>query len=711
MTGPFSQLTLAQVAAYPRPGMAVPSALRFTPDGAAVTYLFSEEGSLVRSLWRADLTTGARAVLAGPPPASTSEATLSRDEELRRERARLRELGVTGYEFASNSPAPVFVVPGGGRLWVGSDGDPVAEVDGSAGAVDPRLSPDGSQVAFVRDDELCVLPLTGGVARRLTSGAGGGVTNGLAEFIAQEELDRSRGFWWGPDSDRIAFVRADSSHIPEFAILHQGGGSVETELHRYPFAGQPNALVHLGVVDLASGATTWMDLGPDTDIYLARVGWQPGGRLTAQVLSRDQRTLRLLAFDSAGAASLLLEEHIVPWLNLHGDTTFLEDGRFLWLSEASGHCHLSLHAPDGSLVRGLTSGDWDITQLVGVDERRAFAYFIATVDSPLGRHLYRVPLDGGEPARVTHEPGWHAAVLAPDGEHFVDVWSNREHSPAVAVRPVEGGSAPLVIAEASSTAGALGLQPPEFTSFNTATGVPVYGALYHPPALDHSRRYPLIVSVYGGPHAQRVTDTWSMTVDLRAQYLAQQGYVVAVFDNRGSAGRGLAFEAAIAGRLGAVEVDDQAAGVRHLESRPYIDTSRAGIYGWSYGGYMTLMALLRAPEVFKVGVAGAPVTDWDGYDTGYTERYLGTPGSNPEGYRASSILPLAANLRGRLLLVHGMVDENVHFRHTSRLITALTGADQDYELLVFPEERHMPRDARGMEYQERRVTRFLIDHL
>lgn len=711
MTGPFSQLTLAQVASYPRPGMAVPSALRFTPDGAAVTYLFSAEGSLVRSLWRFDLTTGAREVLAGPPPASTSEASLSREEELRRERARLRELGVTGYEFASHAPAPVFLVPGGGRLWAGVDGAPVREIEGSAGAVDPRLSPDGSQVAFVRDDELYVLPVAGGVARQLTSGAGSGVTNGLAEFIAQEELDRSRGFWWSPEGDRVAFVRADNRHIPEFAILHQGGDGIESELHRYPFAGEPNAVVQLGVVDLVSGATTWMDLGPDTDIYLARVGWQPGGRLTAQVLSRDQRTLRLLAFDAAGTATPLLEEHIEPWLNLHGDTDFLEDGRFLWLSEATGHCHLSLHAPDGSLVRGLTSGDWDITQLVGVDERRALVYFIATAASPLGRHLYRVPLDGGEPVQVTHEPGWHAAVLAPDGSRFVDVWSNREHSPAVAIRPLEGGADPMVISEASSTAGVLGLQPPEFISFSTATGVPIHGALYHPPGLDQSHRYPLIVSVYGGPHAQRVTDTWSMTVDLRAQYLAQQGFVVAVFDNRGSAGRGLAFEAPIAGCLGAVEVEDQVAGVRHLESRRYIDTSRTAIYGWSYGGYMTLMALLRAPDVFRVGVAGAPVTDWDGYDTGYTERYLGTPASNPEGYRESSVLPLAANLRGRLLLVHGMVDENVHFRHTSRLITALTGADRDYELLVFPEERHMPRDARGMEYQERRVTRFLIDHL
>ena len=229
--------------------------------------------------------------------------------------------------------------------------------------------------------------------------------------------------------------------------------------------------------------------------------------------------------------------------------------------------------------------------------------------------------------------------------------------------------------------------------------------------LEPGRRYPLVVSVYGGPHVQRVADDWMLTVDLRAQYLAQQGYVVLKLDNRGSLNRGLAFEAAIADRMGTVEVDDQVAGVRHMAALPYVDGSRVGIYGWSYGGYMTCMAMMRAPDVFKVGVSGAPVTDWDGYDTGYTERYMGTPQSNPEGYHDSSVLTHAAKLQGRLLLVHGMVDENVHFRHTARLIVALTAADKDYDLLVFPEERHMPRDLKGMEYQERRVLDYLNRNL
>ena len=712
MTKPLERLTLTDVARVPRPGTVVPAALAFTPDGEAVTYLFSEDGSLVRSLWRYDIATGERRVLAGPPPSSLSESQLSHEEEMRRERARLRELGVTSYQWARRASPPVLLVPAGGKLLVGAGDDQLREMRGVAGAIDPQLSADGQRVAYVCDGELFVAAVGGGAPRQLTSGAEDGLTHGLAEFIAQEELDRDHGFWWNDAGTHIAYIRADSRHIPDYPIVHQGKDEVEIEHHRYPFAGQANAILDLGVVDIESGSTTWMDLGDERDIYIGRVQWRPNGRLTAQVLSRDQKRLQLFEFDSdSGTRRTLIDERQEPWINLHDDARFLDTGEFLWSSERTGYRHLYLHDEGGRETRAVTSGEFVVTRLVAVDQERRLAYFSATKDSVLERHLYVASLDGGEVRRITEGRGWHGAIVAKDGRRFIDVWSSVSHAPRVTLRTIDGAVAAELFGNEGATADDLGLRPPEFVQIAAPDGSTLHGALYGPPATADGARYPLIVSVYGGPHVQRVMDEWSLTVDLRAQYLAQEGYVVFKLDNRGSFNRGLAFEGALADRMGTVEVDDQVAGVRHLSQLPYVDAGRVGIYGWSYGGYMTCMAMLKAADVFKVGVAGAPVTDWDGYDTGYTERYMGTPVTNAEGYHDSSVLTHVEKLRGRLLIVHGMTDENVQFRHTARLIAALTGAQKDYDLLLFPEERHMPRDLKGLEYQERRVTDYFKHNL
>lgn len=710
MSRAFDTITVEQVARYPRPGMTFPGRLGFTPDSLAVTYLFSAAGDLVRSLWRYDVASGEARVVAGPA-AGSAGAVLSLEEELRRERLRLRELGVTDYQFAPRAEREVLLVPGGGRLSVSHDGSPFVELAGCEGAQDPRLSPDGTRVAFVRDGDLHVADLPSGEVRRLTFAAEPGLTCGLAEFIAQEELDRARGFWWSRDSARIAFVEADERHIPEYPIVHQGTPAASVERHRYPFAGEANARLRLGVVDVASGVVTWMDLGADFDFYVADVYWTPAGSLAVDVLSRDQRVLRLLLFDE-GRPVTLIEERQEPWLNLGHDTRFLESGEILRGSERSGYRHLYLHAADGSLVRQLTAGEWVATRLVGVDEARRLAYVLGTRDGALERHLYTVRLDGGEVIRLTEEPGWHDVVLSENGEWLLDSWSDRHHAPVIVLRPTRGGGSRLLFANEGNTAAELGLEPPQLLTVTAADGeTPLDAALYSPPGMEAGVRYPLVVSVYGGPHAQSVFDAWALTVDLRAQYLARQGYLVLKVDNRGSANRGLAFEAPIWRRMGSVELDDQVAAVNQLVASGQADPARVGVYGWSYGGYMTGMAMLRAPELFRVGVAGAPVTDWGGYDTAYTERYMFTPRDNPEGYRQSSLLSHVGGLRGRLLLVHGMVDENVHFRHTARLVVALAAAQRSYDLLLFPEERHMPRDAKGLEYQERRVLGYFLDHL
>ncbi len=712
MTLPYERISIEQVATFPRPGMNVPANIRFAPGDRAVTYLFSSEGSLVRSLWRYDLETGERSIVAGPSSQAVEEEQISREEELRRERLRLRELGVTDYHFAKDAVRQVLLVPSASGIQVRIGDDPWLTLPGTQGALDPRLSDDGSQVGFVRGGDLFVTPVASGAPRRLTETAEDGLSNGLAEFIAQEELDQDRGFWWSPDGSRIAFVEADSRHVPKYSIVHQGKDTIDVEEHRYPFAGKANAHVRLGVADVATGGITWMDLGEDPDIYLARVDWRPGNVLTAQVLSRDQESLQLLSFNGeTGSSRVLLDERRQPWINLHSDLRYLESGEFLWSSEASGFRHLSLHTPTGAQIRQLSGGDWMVTAVAGVDKQRRTAHIVGTRDDPRQRHLYAVSLDTGKTTRLTAEPGWHDCTVSRDGAYFIDRWSSLEHSPRVAIRRTDASLVTMLHEAPDADAVPLGLRPPAFFDVPIPGGPTLHGAVYNPPALEPGRRYPLIVSVYGGPHAQRVADDWTLTVDLRAQYLAQEGFVVIKVDNRGSANRGLAFEAPIDHAMGSVEVDDQAAAVRHVAQWAHVDASRTGVYGWSYGGYMTCLCLMKEPGIFKVGVAGAPVTDWDGYDTGYTERYMGTPQENPDGYRESSVLSHVERLEGKLLLVHGGIDENVHFRHTARLITALTAAQKPYDLVLFPEERHMPRGAKGLEYQERRLVDYFKANL
>ncbi|MBL8947069.1 MAG: S9 family peptidase, partial [Myxococcales bacterium] len=345
-------------------------------------------------------------------------------------------------------------------------------------------------------------------------------------------------------------------------------------------------------------------------------------------------------------------------------------------------------------------------------ETRGVVYFTGTKDGPTEQHLYRVPLAGGEITRMTTDPGMHGVVMDPAFNVFVDTHSSMEAPYSVSVRAVDDGSLRhRVPVPADPRVAALALQPPELVTLPSRDGVTLHGAIYRPGPEAGPGPWPVIVSVYGGPHAQRVTNGWDMTVDMRAQYLRSLGYLVFKLDNRGSARRGLAFEGAIARDLGNLEVQDQVDGVNWLVAQGLADPKRVGIYGWSYGGYMAAMALMRAPETFKAAVAGAMVSSWDGYDTHYTERYMGTPANNPEGYRNSSVMTHVDKLQGHLMIVHGLIDENVHFRHSARLIDALVKARKPYEVQLFPGERHMPRAEADRVYMEERMRDFFGTHL
>ena len=696
--------------------MVAPSSARFSPDGSFVTFLHSSNDSMTLDLFAIDLATGERRRLA-EPVAGVSEDAISLEEKLRRERGRDLSLGMSRYAWADDAAVILVPLPDGAHILNLSTRQlrlVAAAADGPV--IDPRVSPDGTHVAFVRDAEVYVVPTDGAApARQITAGArGAGRTHGLAEFIAQEEMGRSAGFWWSTDSTQLAVAEVDETHIPVYRIVHQGSDQVGPEAeedHRYPFAGADNARVRLGVVDVASASPVepqWLvDVG---DGYLARVDWCKDGTLAVQVENREQTRLELRRVDArSGASSLLVAEESDVWINLHDHFRALDDGRFIWSSERSGFRHLELRNADGSLARSLTHGEWVVTTLDAVDEQRGRVWFTATREGPRERHAYEVGFDAGEPRRLTTEPGSHAIVIDHARERFLDTFASAERPPSVTVRSLADGSTFAVLHdERDPRIDSVGLAPPEFTTLSTRDDIELHALVYRP---GGGGPFPTVVSVYGGPHAQRVVDHWSVTASLRAQYLRQQGYLVIAVDNRGSANRGLEFEAPIKWDMGHVEVDDQVDAVRHFVALGLADPARVAIYGWSYGGYMSALCLAKEPDTFTAAVAGAPVTAWDGYDTHYTERYMGTPESNPAGYKSSAVLTHAGGISGNLMVVHGLIDENVHFRHTARLQNALIAHRVPAELLLFPDERHVPRHERDRIYMEERIVDFLQRNL
>jgi dipeptidyl-peptidase-4 len=581
-------------------------------------------------------------------------------------------------------------------------------VQGASGA---SLSPDGSLVSFTTNGDLYAAPISGGSPLRLTDDAEPGVFNGLAEFVASEELGRFEGAWWSSDSRSIAFAHVDERGIPPFTITHAAGHEPAEEIHHYPFPGGPNAHVSLRVAPADGSKMHEVDLEMQADDYLARALPHPDGGWLTAVLPRDQRTLSWHRVAADGSAERLWAEEGDPWINLDNDTRVLPDGRILRSTERTGFRHLELRSPDGSLDRVLTAGDWVVTGVVGLAAGRREVLFTATRDGVLERHLYAVPWDApepvGDPVRLTVEPGWHAAVASLDGERWIDTWSNLRHSPRVTVAGRHG--TPLLIHAASTTAADEGLEPPALVELTAADGqTPLHAAVYRSSRRDEGvGPAPGVVWVYGGPHSQYVKDAWELTTHGLRQCLAESGAAVVVVDNRGTGFRGLAFEAAVDGQLGGNEVADQAAAVRQLAKQGLLDARGVGIVGGSYGGFMTIMAMALEQDIFTTGVAIAPVSEWTGYDTAYTERYLGTPTENPEAYHASSALTHAAQVQGDVLLIHGTIDENVHFRHSERLIQAFRAAGREVELVQLPEQRHRTRGVAIRERERRTIAHLL----
>jgi dipeptidyl-peptidase 4 len=692
---PDELLTPARV--FASPDLSGPHArgVQMAPDGSAVTYLKTKpEDVSVTDLWITEVADGTGRLLIDGAALTPKDHQLSEAEKSHRERAGVQTHGVVDYAW--DEEARFIVVPVEGQLWLYTRNTGAVRqlTNTSASDIDAKVSPRGTYVSFIRDDNLFVVPTAGGPARPLTEGGTELESWGTAEFIAQEEFDRPSGYWWSPDETRVALCHVDQSDVEviERPEINAGGASVVRQ--RYPRAGHRNARVELYVEDVTTLVRTKVDLGAVSDIYIPRVDWSKDGRtLYVQRLSRDQRHLDLLAVDAAtGAAQVILTESSPHWVEVTSDFTPLHDGRFLWTSERSGYRHVYLYSGRGRLVAQLTRGEWPVDKIEGVDEARGVALIGASKDDPTERRLYTISWTRpGPPVAVTPGGGWWTAEVAKRGGTFAGTWQDPATPPQTALYRFDGSRVQWI--EENRLAPGHPYFPylsrhrlPQFGTVTAADGAPLWWSLRTPPGFDPGRRYPVVVHVYGGPAAALVERKWSDPVD---QLYLEAGYLLFSLDNRGTPNRSVAFKTALDRHFGSVEVEDQLRGVAYLKSLPYVDPQRIGVFGWSNGGYMTLMLLTVPDSPFAAGVAGAPVSDFSLYDTGYTERYMGTPEDNAAGYRAADVLPRLPQLKpGRLLILHGMADDNVTFDQSTRVFTALQARAIAFETMVYPGLRH-----------------------
>src|SRR3989454_97885 len=705
-------LTVERIYSQPSLSGRLTRGLAWTPDGKELSY-FETKGSgrdAKTELWVMDAASGERRLLVASDklesilPAETSRPTQATG---------LGRRAPSQYQWAPDGAGILFLGPTA-LAWLdmkSQTGHTV--VSGKAAIADPKISPDGRNVSFVRDHNIWVVNLADGKERAVTQGGTEEIRKGELDWVYPEELDIKTAYWWSPDSSAIAYLEMDERKVSQYPMVDFSSPSGEAEMERYPAAGGANPVVRVFVASLNGGEPRAMDTGGETDIYIPRVNWLNDSKhLAIQRLNRTQTILDLLIADAATSKTrAALTEKDPYWINVSDDLHFLKDGkRFLWSSERSGYRHLYLYDLEGKQLGQITRGDWEVTSLDAVDETKGLVYFTATEKSPLQRHLYVAALGGGF-TRLTKEEGTHAAVFAPNASAFLDTYSNAATPARQDLNRADGTRIATINENKVAELADYHLSPMEFLTVKSRDGIQLNASIIKPPDFNPQKKYPVLVYTYGGPHSQVVRNTWGGANFLWHQLMAQNGYIIFSVDNRGSAGPGHAFEKPLHFRMGAQELSDPRDGPQYLKSLPYVDANRIGIWGWSYGGHMTLHAMFEAGDDFKVGFAGGPVTDWRYYDSIYTERYLGLPQKNEKGYQDSSPVKYAGQLKGKLLIAHGTGDDNVHFANTLTVINDLIEAGKYVEVLAFPGRGHGVSDPPARRILMQRVTQFFLDNL
>jgi len=721
------QLSIERIYSSPSLNGQTPKSLKFSPDGSRVTYLQGKSDDLNRyDLWEYNLKSKENKLLVDSQALFSGTEVLSNEEKARRERQRIYGFGIMEYKFSNDGSALLFPLNGDVYYYDLVTKTAKRLTETSVFETDVKFSPKGNYVSFIRGENIFVLNIESGKERQLTKdGGSNNIKNGMSEFVAQEEMARMTGYWWSPNEKHIAFLRVDESPVKVVIRNEIYAEKIELIEQRYPATGTNNVNIQLAVTDIKGKKTRFIELdeaqggtskGNKNDFYLPRVNWLPNSKsLSYQWQSRDQKTLKLKIYNlKKRKQKTLLTEQSDHWLNLHHDLVFLSDKKsFIWASERDGYKHLYHFTNSGKLINQLTKGNWVVDSIKHVDEKNGLIYFTGRADTPLERHLYSVPLNGKSPehvARISKRNGFHNINFSKNSKSYIDSFSNISTPKQVSLHQANGEH--ITWLEENKITKDHPMAPyyskliqPKFGTLTASDGkTSLYYKLYKPENMTPGKKYPVVVRVYGGPHAQLVKNSWQ-GADM-TQYMLQQGYIVFQLDNRGSNYRGTAFEFPIYEELGEIEVADQRTGVEYLHSLEFVDKDRIGIFGHSYGGYMALMTMFKAGDYFKAGVSGAPVTDWLLYDTHYTERYLNHPEVNADGYDKSSVFPYVSKLNGPLMIYHGMADDNVLFTNTTKLIKTLQDEGKLFELMTYPGSKHSMRGKKVKVHLNKTIMNF-----
>ena len=662
-----------------------PSQTRWTPDGH-LSFFLSGEGD-DRDLWLFDTDSGEKRMLLDAEALrglAPSPAQATTDE---RERTRRTRFAVPGYHWAPDGESILFTSSGQIVLYELAQGN-ITRLSSKQGVLDPKFSPDGKWISFVFEHDIWVVPAAGGEEKQLTFGGGDLLLHGDLDWVYPEELGLRTGYHWSPDSRHIAFLEIDESPVPTYPITEQVSRQATVDLQRYPKPGDPNPKVRVGIADTQNGRTAWIDRAAE---YIPRIQWANPTTVAIQLLDRDQHELELIFVDPAsGRSRSVLTERDDHWVRVTHDLTFLSDGKeFLWTSEQSGSRHIYLHHGTGDRagqrIRPLTEGDWQTNGIDGVDEAQGWVYFTANRDNPIGSDLFRVKLDGTGLERLTQDGGTHRINLSPDADAYLDTFSSMTDRGRTTFRSLATDNTfpfhePFSLDEYD-------LVEPETKLLDTPDGAKVGLLVLKPRKLESNKKYPLLVYVYGMPGSPTIRDAWGRNRYLFHQFLVQKGYIVAQIDDRTSAIWGKKYAVLGDHNVGPLAIQDHRVAVDYLESLSYVDGERMGIWGWSGGGFTTTFTMTHS-KLFKVGVAGAPVTDWHLYDSIYTERYMGLPQEDPEAYERTSAVKAAKDFSGRMLLIHGTHDDNVHPQNTIQLIDALIKNRKQFDLMLYPNKTH-----------------------